>query len=442
MNRAAGSNARMSALALLAAVLDDGQNLSDASPGGAGLDPRDRAFARHLAYGVLRWRSALEWLASGLLNKPLKRRDRDIQRLILLGLYQLWQDETSPHAAINETTECARLAGKTWAVGLVNGVLRRFQRERDARIAALEKTEHALAHPAWLLQALRQDWPENWKRIAQANNLPAPLWLRLNARHDEAATLGRLQQDGLAITRHPLVETAVRIEPARNVDQLPGFSEGLISVQDPAAQLAVELLAPGPGQRVLDACSAPGGKTGHLLEAQADIQLTSLDRSAARLQRVRENLQRLRLADPAADGGAVRLLAEDAAETSAWWDGKPCQRILLDAPCTATGVIRRHPEIKWLRSTEQVGEAVRLQRTLLDRLWPLLETGGMLLYATCSILQEENNLQIKAFLDRTADAEEVALQADWGRAMSPGRQILPGEYEMDGFFYALLRKTC
>ena len=305
----------------------------------------------------------------------------------------------------------------------------------------MEKTEHALAHPAWLLQALRQDWPENWKRIAHANNLPAPLWLRLNARHDEAATLGRLQQDGLAITRHPLVETAVRIEPARNVDQLPGFSEGLISVQDPAAQLAVELLAPGPGQRVLDACSAPGGKTGHLLEAQADIQLTSLDRSAARLQRVRENLQRLRLADPAADGGAVRLLAEDAAETSAWWDGKPFQRILLDAPCTATGVIRRHPEIKWLRSTEQVGEAVRLQRTLLDRLWPLLETGGMLLYATCSILQEENNLQIKAFLDRTADAEEVALQADWGRAMSPGRQILPGEYEMDGFFYALLRKT-
>jgi len=136
-----------------------------------------------------------------------------------------------------------------------------------------------------------------------------------------------------------------------------------------------------------------------------------------------------------------RALAEDAAETSAWWDGKPFQRILLDAPCTATGVIRRHPEIKWLRSPEQVGEAVCLQRTLLDRLWPLLETGGMLLYATCSILQEENNLQIKAFLDRTADAEEVALQADWGRAMSPGRQILPGEYEMDGFFYALLRKT-
>ena len=442
MNRAAGSNARMSALALLAAVLDDGQNLSDASAGGAGLDPRDRAFSRHLAYGVLRWLSALECLASGLLNKPLKRRDRDIQRLILLGLYQLWQDDTSPHAAINETAECARLAGKTWAVGLVNGVLRRFQRERDARIAALEKTEHALAHPAWLLQALKQDWPEDWKRIARANNLPAPLWLRLNACHDAAATLGRLQQDGLAITRHPLVGTAVRIEPARNVDQLPGFSEGLISVQDPAAQLAAELLAPGPGQRVLDACSAPGGKTGHLLEAQADIQLTSLDRSAARLQRVRENLQRLRPADPVADDGAVRLLAEDAAETSAWWDGKPFQRILLDAPCTATGVIRRHPEIKWLRSPEQVGEAVCLQRTLLDRLWPLLETGGMLLYATCSILQEENNLQIRAFLDRTADAEEVALQADWGRAMSPGRQILPGEYEMDGFFYALLRKTC
>lgn len=442
MNRAVGGNARMNTLALLASVLDDGHNLAEANVNDSALDMRDRAFARHLAYGVLRWLSALDWLAAGLLKKPLKPRDRDIQRLILIGLYQLWKDGAAPHAAINETAECARLAGKAWAVGLVNAVLRRFQRESQQRIASLNKTDQRLAHPGWLLDVLRHDWPADWENMAHANNLPAPLWLRLNARHDENVALGQLQKAGLEITRHPLLESAIRVDPARSVDQLPGFSEGLFSVQDPAAQLAAGLLSPLPGQRVLDACSAPGGKTAHLLEAQPDLRLLSLDRSATRLQRVQENLRRLQPGIASDDENGVRLLARDAAEPSSWWDGKPFQRILLDAPCTATGVIRRHPEIKWLRSAEQVTEAVRLQQTLLDRLWPLLDAGGMLLYATCSVLREENDIQINAFLERHADAEAAALNADWGRDMSPGRQILPGEHEMDGFFYALLRKTC
>lgn len=438
MKKPVGGNARLAALALLASVLDEGHNLGDEEIPNPGLQPRDRAFARHLAYGVLRWLSALEWLTSGLLNKPMKRKDRDIQRLVLLGLFQLWKDGDAPHAAINETAECARLAGKAWAVGLINAVLRRFQREQGARIAALEKTDQRLAHPPWLLQLLREDWPAEWEAVATANNTAAPLWLRLSARHETRQSLDLLQQEGLQLRQHALLESAVRVEPPRAVEKLPGFSDGRFSVQDPAAQLAAGLLAPLPGQRVLDACAAPGGKTCHLLEMQPDIELLAIDRSARRLQQVQENIERLGLGD----APRLTLSAQDASKPHRWWDGRAFQRILLDAPCTATGVIRRHPEIKWLRQRQQVAEAVSLQRELLDRLWPLLETGGMLLYATCSVLEQENSGQIRAFLERQADAEHVEFEVDWGRNTMPGRQILPGEYEMDGFYYARLRKTC
>lgn len=437
MKKSAGGNARLAAVALLASVLDEGNNLGEEDQALNDLQPRDRAFARHLAYGALRWLSALQWLAGGLLNKPLKQKDRDIQRLVLLGLFQLWKDGDAPHAAINETAECARLAGKPWAVGLINAVLRRFQREQQARIAALEKTEERLAHPRWLLAMLKHDWPDNWESMAEANNEAPPLWLRLNAQQDPEASIDRLQKDGLHCQRHPLLTTALRVDPPRSVDRLPGFSEGCFSVQDPAAQLAAGLLAPLPGQRVLDACAAPGGKTCHLLEFQPEVEVLAVDRSARRLKQVAENVQRLHLEN----GQHVTLSAQDAAQPETWWDKKPFDRILLDAPCTATGVIRRHPEIKWLRQPGQVDEAVLLQRTLLDRLWPLLDTGGMLLYATCSVLEQENSGQVKAFLQRHQDAEPISFDAEWGRNMNPGRQILPGEHGMDGFYYALLRKA-
>lgn len=434
------ADARCVAVALLAQVLDHGRNLGEAEAtlAAAGRWPatgRDRAFARHLAFGVLRWLSALEWLAARLLRRPLKPRDRDVQRLILLGLFQLWQDDAPAHAAVHEAAQGARLLGKPWAVAVINAVLRRFARERSACLEELTQQDERHAHPDWLLQLLQRQWPDDWPSIVAANNRPAPLWLRLRPGAEEAAT-ARLQAGGFRVTAHPAVPGAARIEPAAAVDAIPGFAEGLVSVQDPAAQLAAGLLQAAPGQRVLDACAAPGGKTAHLLEAVPDLRLTALDRSAQRLDRVRENLERGSLA--ATD--RVQLLAADAAELPAWWQAERYQRILLDAPCTATGVIRRHPEIKWLRSPRQLQEAVASQARLLDALWPVLDTGGILLYATCSVLDEENSMQIGAFLAHHQDAEPTAMEAGWGRPREFGRQILPGEQDMDGFFYARLRK--
>jgi 16S rRNA (cytosine967-C5)-methyltransferase len=432
-----GRGARLAAVDLLASVLDRGLNLSEAGRQGLPGDPRDQAFTRHLAYGVLRWLGALEWLAGRLLQRPLKPRDRDIHRLLLVGLLQLWQEQAAAHAAIHEAAEGARQLGKPWAVGVINAVLRRFQREREAWLARLAETDERLAHPPWLLDRLRQDWPLDWEAITAANNQAAPLWLRLGRSAERGAVEQRLVREGFSITAHPDAPGALTVAPAVAAEAIPGFREGLLSVQDPAAQLAAGLLQLAPGLRVLDACAAPGGKTCHILELCPEVELTALDRSPERLEQVRENLGRLGLAGHP----GLRLLAADAAEPEEWWDGRAFQRILLDAPCSATGVIRRHPEIKWLRTPQQVGAAVRLQARLLERLWPRLETGGILLYATCSVLRDENNRQVEQFVARCADAEWVPLNAGWGRELGHGRQILPGDRDMDGFFYARLRKT-
>ncbi|MEE4293920.1 MAG: 16S rRNA (cytosine(967)-C(5))-methyltransferase RsmB [Xanthomonadales bacterium] len=424
-------NARIAALHLLGGVLDRGETGAEPELD----DPRDRAYSRHLFYGVLRWLSALEWLASQLLDRPLRKKDRDVQRLILLGLFQLWKDGTAEHAAVNETAACARLLGKPWATGLVNAVLRRFQREHEQLLQQLEHSEERFAHPHWLIEAIRADWPDDWENILRANNRPAGLWLRCRSDGSEPAPGQELDRAGLDVTQHPLVPSAIRIEPARSVEEIPGFAAGRLSVQDPAAQIAAGLLDCRPGQRVLDACAAPGGKTGHLLELNPEIELLAIDRSADRLELVRDNLERLGLAHRAT------LRAADAADTRTWWDGHLFDRILLDAPCTATGVIRRHPEIKWLRSPAQVGQAVTVQAGLLDALWPLLRPGGILLYATCSVLRRENALQVGAFLERQADARVEKPDLPWGRDAAPGRQILPGELEMDGFFYARISKS-
>lgn len=429
-------SARLAAVALLESVLDRGLNLSETGAEDMPDDPRDRAFARHLAYGVLRWLGALDWLAGRLLQRPLKGRDRDVHRLLLIGLFQLWQDETAAHAAIHEAAESARHLGKPWAVALINAVLRRFQREREPLLADLAVSEERLAHPAWLLDRLRLDWPSDWEVITEANNRPAPLWLRLAHDADRAKLEGRLRDAGFTLQAHPDAPAALAIRPAVATEAIPGFAEGLLSVQDPAAQLAAPLLQLEPGLRVLDACCAPGGKTCHILELEPDIELTALDRSPERLERVRENLERLGLASHP----GLRLLAADAAEPD-WWDGRTFHRILLDAPCSATGVIRRHPEIKWLRTPQQVAEAVRLQARLLERLWPRLEPGGILLYATCSVLRDENDRQIEQFVAQRVDAECAVMSAGWGRELGQGRQVLPGERDMDGFFYARLRKS-
>ena len=421
---------------MLESVLDSGSNLGDAETEEPATDARDRAFARHLAYGVLRWLTALEWLAGRLLKKPLRQKDQDIGRLILIGLFQLWKGDSAAHAAIHETAECARKVGKPWAVSVINAVLRRFQREQADWVSKLADQDEQYAHPAWLLKTLKSDWPQKWQQIVEANNQPAPLWVRLNRNFDFEETINGLLGGGFTVARHPAVPEAAKISPAASVGSLPGFDQGRFSVQDPAAQLAAGLLKLEPGHHVLDACAAPGGKTCHILEAEPEAAVTAVDLSSARLERVKENLDRLGFGI----SGRIKLIAANAAVPGDWWDGTPFDRILLDAPCTTTGVIRRHPEIKWLRNPDQVGEAAKIQELLLGQLWPLLKTGGILLYATCSVLMIENSKQIQQFVDLHPEAELLEINATWGQKLDCGRQVFPGEQDMDGFFYASLRK--
>jgi len=437
MKKSDKNSPRLAAIGTLANVLDKGYNLSEADAAGSLPDKRDRALARHLAYGMCRWLNSLEWLSAQLLRRPLKKRDSDISRLILLGLFQLWHNGRAEHAAIHATAECARLAGKPWAVALINAVLRRFQRERSKWLAQMETKPERFAHPEWLLQEFQTNWPDDWLAIVQANNRAAPLWLRINRarqEHDKVANL--IERGGFTVATHPSAPDALRLSPAAPVSDIPGFSDGLISVQDPAAQLAAGLLELADDLRVLDACAAPGGKTCHILERFPTISMTALEISDSRMGLVKENFDRLGFTG----NTRLELLIADAAKPDTWWDGIPYQRILLDAPCTATGVIRRHPEIKWLRTMEQLEKAGLAQENLLTQLWPLLEPGGILVYATCSVLAEENIRQISRFVAKHANAQSPVLEAAWGRKQDYGRQILPGEEEMDGFYYACIHK--
>jgi 16S rRNA (cytosine967-C5)-methyltransferase len=287
-------NPRIAALRALSEVLDSNKNLAESDALSQIRDSRDNAFARHLVYGVLRWLSALEWLAGELLAKPIKKRERDVQRLLLLGLQQLWHDQRASHAAVNETAECARLLGKPWAVGLVNAVLRRFQREQEQLLAKLGQTEQQFAHPGWMLKAIRQDWPDGWKAIVEANNQQAPLWLRINRQKaDEAKLREHLVAANFKIENHPFAGDAIKVSPAAAVGRIPGFEKGMLSVQDPAAQLARDLLEPKKGERILDACAAPGGKAAHLLESCPGIELTVLDRQAKRVEKIHQTLHRI-----------------------------------------------------------------------------------------------------------------------------------------------------
>ena len=427
-------NPRMAALDAISEVLDDHRSLAESAALSRLKDSRDNALARHLAYGVLRWLNALSWMANKLLSKPLKSRDRDVQRLILLGLQQLWHDATASHAAVNETAECARLMGKPWAVGLVNAVLRRFQREQAKWLEKLEGSDNAFAHPKWLLNDLRRDWPDSWADIAKANNQQAPLWLRINRlKANESTLMAQLKEAGFEVQKHPYAADAISITPAAPVAKIPGFADGWLSVQDPAAQLARDLVDPQPGELILDACAAPGGKTAHLLESCPEVHLTVLDQQAKRVEQINETMQRLGLkAEPK---------VADSSNPESWWDKVLFDKILLDAPCSATGVIRRHPEIKWLRSSEKVDAVIDVQAGLLEALWPLLKPGGVMVYATCSLMRCENDQQISRFMDQHNDAALVKLNVDWGTALEFGRQIKPGEADMDGFFYAKLQKS-
>jgi 16S rRNA (cytosine967-C5)-methyltransferase len=370
-----------------------------------------------------------------LLHKPLGPEDRDLEALLLISLYQLIATRIPPHAAVDAGVAATRRLGKAWAASLINAVLRRFLREREQ---LLSRAEHSSAatwlFPEWLLSRLRSAWPDQWQAIVSASNGRAPMTLRVNqhtlTRADYARRLGEL---GVASRPAPHAPAGLILDRAVPARQLPGFSEGLVSVQDAGAQLAAELLEAAAGERVLDACAAPGGKTAHILErARGDLMLTALDADAKRLERLRENITRL--------GLSARTLCGDAGDASGEWADAPYQRILLDVPCSATGVIRRHPDIKWLRRDTDIPALAAQQKRLLEAVWLLLAPGGILLYATCSLLPEENEQQMRALLSRHPEAQEVPIRADWGIPRAPGRQTLPVQGGMDGFYYARLEK--
>ncbi|MBJ9974497.1 16S rRNA (cytosine(967)-C(5))-methyltransferase RsmB [Pseudomonas sp. S75] len=429
-------NPRLAAARALAAVLSGKASLNSSLP--AQLDKveeRDRGLTQDLAFGTARWQPRLELLAAQLLQKPFKAADSDVQALLLVGLYQLFYTRIPAHAAIGETVGCADKLKKPWAKGLLNAVLRRAQREGEALLAEMERDPVVrTAHPRWLQKALKAFWPEQWEAICAANNAHPPMILRVNRRHhSREAYLALLAGAGIDASPCRYSRDGIVLAQACDVRGLPGFAEGWISVQDEAAQLSADLLELAPGQRVLDACCAPGGKTCHLLEAEPGLQhLVAIDLEAKRLTRVRENLDRLKL--------DAELIACDARETATWWDGKPFQRILLDAPCSATGVIRRHPDIKLTRQADDIPALAALQGELLDALWPTLEVGGMLLYATCSSLPTENTEVIDAFLARTPGARELDLATEAGLRQPHGRQLLAQEDGHDGFYYAKLIK--
>jgi len=429
-------NPRLAAAKALAAVLNGKASLNSSLPTQLDkVEDRDRGFTQDLAFGTARWQPRLSALATKLLQKPFKAADADVEALLLVGLYQLLYTRVPAHAAIGETVGCADKLKKPWAKALLNAVLRRAQRESEALLDELEHDPVVrTAHPRWLQKSLKAFWPEQWEAICAANNAHPPMILRVNRRHHSRdAYLQLLNEAGINATPCVYSVDGIVLEAATDVRSLPGFAEGWISVQDEAAQLAADLLDLAPGQRVLDACCAPGGKTCHILEVEKDLAgVVAVDLEAKRLVRVRENLARL--------GLSAELIAADGRDTATWWDGKPFQRILLDAPCSATGVIRRHPDIKLTRQPDDIAALAVLQGELLDALWPTLEVGGILLYATCSTLPTENTEVIEAFLARTSGARELDLATTAGIKQPHGRQLLAQEGGHDGFYYAKLIK--
>jgi len=428
-------NPRLAAAKALAAVLSGKASLNSSLPTQLDkVEDRDRGFTQDLAFGTARWQPRLSALAEKLLQKPFKAADADVEALLLVGLYQLLYTRVPAHAAIGETVGCADKLKKPWAKGLLNAVLRNAQRESETIFAELERDPVVrTAHPRWLQKSLKAFWPQQWEAICAANNAHPPMILRVNRRHHSRdAYLALLGEAGIAATPCVYSRDGIVLEAAADVHSLPGFAEGWISVQDEAAQLAADLLDLAPGQRVLDACCAPGGKTCHILEAEPALAGGAVDLEAKRLVRVKENLERL--------GLNAELIAADGRDIDKWWDGKPFQRILLDAPCSATGVIRRPPDIKLTRQPDDIAALAQLQGELLDAMWKTLEVGGILLYATCSTLPTENTEVIAAFLERTPGARELDLATAAGIKQPHGRQLLAQQGGHDGFYYAKLIK--
>lgn len=404
-------------------------------------DQRDKALCSELCYGFCRYYFVLQAMLEPFLNKPIKPRDQALQVLLLLGFYQLRFTRIKAHAVVSETVSLVKVINKPWAKGLVNAVLRKASQN----YASLQSTElnaelHAIAYPSWIRKVIENDWPQDAGEIYRYGNTQPDMLLRFDPQRFESAeyALACLHEAGIVAHHHRLVTTAIVLEKPVSISAIPGFSQGWFSVQDASAQLAANILDASCEERILDACAAPGGKTLHLLQENPQIELTALDKDEKRLQKVAENLRR--------SGLQASLKAVDAVNTKQWFEGKPFDRILLDAPCSASGIIRRHPDIRLLRREQDIPALAEQQRQLLKALWPLLKPNGYLLYSTCSIFKQENEHQMQQMIEQQDDCTECVImdhygqQPAWGRPRPFGRQILPGADSMDGFYYCLLKK--
>ena len=428
------TDCRTAAAKVLARVFT-GQSLAQALPPMLErVPPRDRALLQQLCYGTLRNFHYLQGLLQQLLSKPMKDKDRDVQALLLVGLYQLSDTRIPDHAAVAATVDATRGLKKNWARGLSNAILRRYLREKESLATQLTQAQLD-SHPNWLHREIQNQWPEQAEQVLATNNEQPPLVLRVNSRHGSRAQyLARLTELDIAARAGSLSPQAIYLEEPRDVTTLPGFNEGHISVQDEAAQLAAPLLNPQPGEHILDACAAPGGKTCHILETEPAVaRLYAADIEPDRLQRVTENLQRL--------GLDAQTLTMDCSKPDDSLQPAGFDRILVDAPCSASGVIRRHPDIKLLRRADDIPALAQQQLAILAGLWPLLKPGGTLLYVTCSILEAENDEVIDAFVSTNDDANLQILDQPWGIATAAGRQLLPEQQGTDGLFFARLSKA-
>lgn len=427
-------SARASAARIIADVVQRQRSLNAVLANTLPLLPEnERSLCQQLCYGVLRWHFQLQAISQQLINKPLKTKDSDISALLLCGLYQLRDMRIPAHAAISETVNAVKTIGKPWAKGLINASLRNFQRNQADLEKNIETNESAFfAHPDWLIQQYKKDWPEQWQQILAANNQQPPMMLRVNQQYNSRLSyLEKLKHVNITASEVTADENTILLETPCDVFLLPGFNDGEVSVQDGAAQLVANLLKISAGLRILDACAAPGGKTCHLLEQCPENEVIALDIDDRRLQQIEQNTSRLNL--------NAKLIAADASAIDDWWDGQLFDRILIDAPCSGTGVIRRHPDIKILRRADDIANLATQQQRLLENLWPLLKPDGLLVYTTCSALKQENEQQIADFLNRHPDAEENIPESPPAQRRSFGYQRLPGDDLLDGFYYACLR---
>lgn len=420
-------NLRSLAATAINQVLDNGQSLSTVLPDlQRNINDKDKALLQEICFGVLRYLPKLEWFISQLMEKPLTGKQRTLHYLIMVGIYQLLYTRIPAHAALAETVNGAVALKRPQLKGLINGVLRSFQRQQAQLEERVANNNSQYLHPSWLLKRLQTAYPNEWQAIVEANNQRPPMWLRANSQHHTAEQyLHLLEQVEISAHLHPTHPSAIRLDEPTAVSKLPGFEDGWSTVQDVSAQGCAELLEPQNGENILDLCAAPGGKTTHILELAPKAHVLAVDIDETRLKRVKENLIRLKLHASVVQG--------DGTQPEKWAQGQQFDRILLDAPCSATGVIRRHPDIKWLRRDSDINELAQLQAQILEAIWPYLKTGGTLLYATCSVMPEENCQQIRNFLAKHTDA-------CLNDGTSAGLQILPSADGGDGFFYARLTK--